>query len=61
MKSTISDAEVEAKLIEKPTLLKIPNYQKPIEFGLIYKIAYKVEKSSEKKKKFIFVKFKNLR
>ncbi|CAF0980383.1 unnamed protein product [Brachionus calyciflorus] len=47
LKSSISDAEVENISINKRTSLKIPNYKKPVEFGLIYKIAYPVENSND--------------
>jgi hypothetical protein len=34
--------KVENVSIKKRTLLKIPNYERLVEFGLIHKIAYKI-------------------
>ena len=40
LKSTISDAEVDSVQVAKRTYLTIPNYAKPVEFGVIYRFAY---------------------
>ncbi|CAG5059875.1 unnamed protein product [Parnassius apollo] len=47
LKSTVSDIEVENLPINRPTDLKLPNYEKPVKFGLMYDFAYKIYDSSE--------------
>ena len=43
LKSAISDIEVDHVTLEKKTKLNVPGYDKPVEFGVMYDIAYKVE------------------
>ncbi|KAJ4879323.1 Valine--tRNA ligase [Raphanus sativus] len=43
LKTAISDAEVEHKDIKEKTLLNVPGYDKPVEFGLITSFAYPLE------------------
>ena len=43
LKSTISDIEVDHVTLEKKTKLNVPGYDKPVEFGVMYDIAYRVE------------------
>lgn len=47
LKSTVSDIEVENVPINEPSDLSLPNYIKPVRFGLIYDFAYKVYDSTE--------------
>ena len=47
LKSAISDAEVENVSIKKRTLIKVPNYKRTVEFGLIHKFAYKIYQSGK--------------
>lgn len=47
LKSTVSDIEVENITINGPTEITVPNYEKPIKFGLIYNFAYKIADSDE--------------
>lgn len=42
MRSTISDIEVNNIIVEGPTELSLPGYEKPVKFGEIVDIAYKV-------------------
>jgi valyl-tRNA synthetase len=42
LRSVVSDIEVESKEIHGRTYLSIPDYDKQIEFGVLYNIAYKV-------------------
>ncbi|CAH0718563.1 unnamed protein product, partial [Brenthis ino] len=48
LKSTVSDIEVENITINGPTEITVPNYEKPVKFGLIYNFAYKIADSDEK-------------
>ena len=43
LQSAISDIEVDHVALEKKTKLKVPGYDKPVEFGIMYDVAYKVE------------------
>ncbi|KAJ8924985.1 hypothetical protein NQ315_001150 [Exocentrus adspersus] len=47
LRSAISDIEVEHLNIEGPTQVPVPGYEKPVEFGVITKFAYKVKDSDE--------------
>lgn len=42
LNSSISDIEVDWVDITKKTKLNVPGYNKPVEFGSMYKIAYKI-------------------
>lgn len=43
LKSAISDIEVEHLEVNAPTNISVPGYEKPVEFGKLYKFAYKFE------------------
>ena len=43
LRSAISDIEVDHLNLEKRTKLKVPGYDKPVEFGVIYDVAYRAE------------------
>lgn len=47
LKSSISDIEVDTLEISEPTNISVPGYEKNVQFGWIYEIAYKVLNSSE--------------
>ncbi|KAI5729625.1 hypothetical protein M8J76_004697 [Diaphorina citri] len=47
LRSTISDIEVDHIHVEGKTPLKVPGYDKPVVFGQIYNVAYKVCDSNE--------------
>ncbi|XP_013145762.1 PREDICTED: valine--tRNA ligase-like [Papilio polytes] len=47
LKSTVSDIEVENKLISTPTDIKLPGYKNLVKFGLMYNFAYKIYDSDE--------------
>lgn len=47
LKSTVSDIEVENKLISIPTDIKLPGYKNLVKFGLMYNFAYKIYDSDE--------------
>ncbi|VEN38555.1 unnamed protein product, partial [Callosobruchus maculatus] len=42
LQSAISDIEVEHLTLDGPTLIGVPGYSKPVEFGLLFLFAYKV-------------------
>ncbi|KAF5299665.1 hypothetical protein FQA39_LY11460 [Lamprigera yunnana] len=42
LQSAISDIEVEHVQVNGPTLLPVPGYEEPVEFGVLYKFAYKL-------------------
>jgi len=42
LESSISDIEVETRVLDGKTKLSVPGYEKPVEFGALYKFAYKV-------------------
>lgn len=48
LNTTLSNLEVESKEIEGRTLLKVPGYDEPVEFGVLTHFAYPVENSDEK-------------
>ncbi|KAJ0170473.1 hypothetical protein K1T71_013844 [Dendrolimus kikuchii] len=47
LKSTVSDIEVENLSIDEPKDIILPGYDKPVKFGQIYDIAYKIFDSNE--------------
>ncbi|XP_068027310.1 LOW QUALITY PROTEIN: valine--tRNA ligase-like [Melanerpes formicivorus] len=47
LQSAISDIEVEKKELEGRTLLKVPGYQEPVEFGVLVAFAYPLEGAAE--------------
>lgn len=47
LKTAISSIEVDFIDIEKPTMLKVPGHEKPVEFGVIHSFAYKFEDGGE--------------
>jgi len=47
LRSAISDIEVDKKELAGRTLLPVPGYKEPVEFGVIVSFAYKVEGSDE--------------
>lgn len=42
LQSTISDIEIDYHVLQNPTLVNVPGYTEPIEFGLIYDFAMKI-------------------
>lgn len=42
LQSTISDIEIDYHVLENPTLMNVPGYAQPVEFGLIYDFAMKI-------------------
>lgn len=48
LKSTLSDIEIEWRKFYKPTLVSVPGYDKPVEYGIIYTVSYPIEGSNEK-------------
>lgn len=48
LNTTLSNLEVENKEIPGRTLLKVPGYSEPVEFGVITSFAYPIENSDEK-------------
>ena len=46
--TTISDIEVDYEDIKVRTLLKVPGYEKPVEFGVLTLFAYPIEGDEEK-------------
>lgn len=48
LNTTLSNLEVENKEIEGRTLLNVPGYDEPVEFGVLTHFAYPVEGSDEK-------------
>lgn len=42
LRSAISDIEVEHLTVAGPTAVSVPGYQKPINFGILYKFAYRL-------------------
>ena len=42
LRTAISSIEVDHMELEQPTMVKVPNYAQPIEFGVIHSFAYKV-------------------
>eukprot|EP00911_Craspedida_sp_UC1_P001454 UC1_evm2s1097 len=47
LNSAISDIEVESKTLTGRTLLKVPDYDEPVEFGVISSFAYVLEDGTE--------------
>lgn len=48
LNTTLSNLEVENKEVTGRTLLKVPGYDEPVEFGVITSFAYPIEDSDEK-------------
>lgn len=42
LQSSISDIEIDWVDVNKKTSLNIPGYEKHVDFGIMYKIAYKI-------------------
>ena len=42
LRSAISDIEVDHVKLEKKTKFRVPGYEKPVQFGLIFDFAYKM-------------------
>lgn len=47
LQSTLSDIEIEWRKFYKPTLVTVPGYDKQVEYGTIYTVAYPIEGSNE--------------
>lgn len=47
MQSTISDIEIEHVTVNGPTLLDVPGYENPVEFGVLVSFAYKLKDSGK--------------
>lgn len=50
LKTSISNLEVDTLEIQGSTLINVPNYEKPVRFGLLYYIAYEVADSPNNEK-----------
>lgn len=50
LKTSISNLEVDTLEIKGSTLINVPNYEKPVRFGLLYYIAYEVADSPNNEK-----------
>lgn len=50
LKTSISNLEVDTIDIKGKTLLKVPNYEKPVTFGVLYYVSYEVVDSSTNEK-----------
>ena len=48
LNTTISDVEIDDENLEGPTMIKVPNYTKEIEFGVLIKFAYKIKGDESK-------------
>lgn len=48
LQSTISDIEIDYRELNEPTLLTVSGHEKPIEFGLMYYLAFKLVGSGER-------------
>lgn len=48
LNTTLSNLEVESKEIDGRTLLEVPGYDEPVEFGVLTHFAYPVENSDER-------------
>ncbi|PPQ73033.1 hypothetical protein CVT24_001413 [Panaeolus cyanescens] len=48
MNTTLSNLEVDQKELKGRTFLDVPGYEKKVEFGVLWKFAYKVQGSDEK-------------
>jgi valyl-tRNA synthetase len=46
LRTAISSIEVDYKELKTPTLLNVPGYDKPVEFGVIHSFAYKLADGS---------------
>lgn len=42
LQSAISDIEVQSKEIKEPTFIRVPGYDKPVQFGILTEFAYKL-------------------
>ena len=47
LKSALSDIEVDNKEISGRTDMRIPGYDNPVEFGLMYRFKYPLEEKGE--------------
>lgn len=47
LQSTISDIEIEWRKFYKPTLVHVPGHGNPVEYGVIYTVAYPIEGTNE--------------
>lgn len=43
LQTTISDVEVETKLIDEPKSMEVCGYEFPVLFGMLHKFAYKLQ------------------
>ncbi len=53
MGSAISDIEVEHLQLEKRTALSVPGYERTVEFGVLYDIAYRTAEGGGKKEEVV--------
>jgi valyl-tRNA synthetase len=42
LQTAISDIEVDHRTVDGPTLIRVPGYDEPVRFGLLYQFAYKL-------------------
>lgn len=42
LKTTVADIEVDEVDFDKRTSISIPNYKDPVEFGVLYYVAYQL-------------------
>lgn len=47
LQTVVSNIEVDYKEIKGRTMVSVPNYDKPVEFGVLYNICYKIVGSNE--------------
>lgn len=47
LNTSLSNLEVENKILEGPTKMNVPGYDKMVEFGCLYEFAYKIEASGK--------------
>ncbi|CAH1961894.1 unnamed protein product [Acanthoscelides obtectus] len=47
LQSAISDIEVEHLSLNGPTHIEVPGYSNPVEFGLLFRVAYKIHGSDD--------------
>ena len=42
LQSTVSDLEVETMMLDRPTVISVPGYQNPLQFGAMHEFAFKL-------------------
>ena len=44
LQSTLSDLEIETKILDSPTLVNLPGDVDPVQFGIMHRFAYELVK-----------------